>query len=231
MRRVLIGLGLVLLLWLCALLAPASRSAESAGIDTALVLLADVSISMDASERTLQREGYRRAFEARNVWNRVREGECKAVAVRYGEFSERPFDVTGWQVINSYESSVRFGELIARGPEPYGVGAMTGVGRAMLTARDWLDELPGEHRRVIDISADGYNNAGPSPREARAAINPDGLIQINGLPLLINTADPDSLLAMFREDVISGPGGFMVALKELKDLATAIEIKLAMEMV
>lgn len=208
-------------------------------IDTAIVLMADVSASMDATERDLQRKGYRLAFEKESVLRSIQAGPCQAIAVRYGEFATVPYDVTGWHVIRSKADMLIFGAAIDTDP-PEPEGSATGIGNAMLAAKKWLDELgSGDHKRVIDVSSDGVNNVGITPAEARNMINPPGTfiydqVQINGLPLLHDTGDwykPQDVLEMFETQVISGPGAFIEPVNRIEDLPRAIEMKLSKEMV
>jgi hypothetical protein len=73
-------------------------------------------------------------------------------------------------------------------------------------------------RRVIDISGDGANNRGRSAREARDAAVAAG-IGINGLPIL---ALEPNLDRYYRDNVIGGPGAFVIAVERYEHFADAI---------
>lgn len=228
------------MLCLMALVGMSGPLSANECIDTALVLMADVSPSMNEREQRLQREGYRLAFEQDSVFQSIMAGPCQAIAVRYGEFSSDAYDVTGWHVIRSKADMLVFGAALDVEPSTetiYKRGSATGIGNAMMTAKAWLDELSGYHKRVIDISSDGINNTGIPPAEARAMINPEGTflydqVQINGLPLLRDTGTwygPKEVLDMFESQVISGPGAFIEPVDRIEDLPRAIELKLSKE--
>ena len=77
----------------------------------------------------------------------------------------------------------------------------------------WFPQSPfrGE-RRVIDISGDGSNNDGRSVTRARdEAVAAD--VNINGLPIL---AWEPYLDQYYKENVIGGPGAFMIVAKRLQ---------------
>ena len=69
-------------------------------------------------------------------------------------------------------------------------------------------------RRVIDISGDGSNNRGRPVTLARDEAVAAG-IGINGLPILALEPDLDRY---YYDSVIGGPGAFVVAARELRDL-------------
>jgi hypothetical protein len=90
----------------------------------------------------------------------------------------------------------------------------------------WFRQSPfkGE-RRVIDISGDGANNRGRSAAKARdEAVAAD--IVINGLPILAWEPDLDYY---YKQNVIGGPGAFMVVAKDFDTFADAILKKLIIE--
>lgn len=80
-------------------------------------------------------------------------------------------------------------------------------------------------RKVIDISGDGVNNAGPPPAEARDRAVAAG-ITINGLPIV--ELDP-SLAAYYRTNVIGGPDAFVEVATDLGSFAGAVLRKLIVE--
>jgi hypothetical protein len=86
-------------------------------------------------------------------------------------------------------------------------------------------EPPPGTRRVIDVSGDGANNSGRPPADARDDAVAAGVV-INGLPIL--NIEPD-LDVHYREQVIGGPGSFMVAIETYDQFAEAIVRKLVTE--
>jgi Protein of unknown function (DUF1194) len=80
-------------------------------------------------------------------------------------------------------------------------------------------------RRVIDISGDGRNNRGRSSAEARDDAVRAG-VTINGLPIL--AVEPD-LEEFYRDNVIGGPGAFVIPAASFETFADAILKKLVIE--
>jgi Protein of unknown function (DUF1194) len=79
-------------------------------------------------------------------------------------------------------------------------------------------------RRIIDVSGDGSNNHGRPATVARDEAVA-GAITINGLPIL--TEEP-ALDTYYRENVIGGPGAFLVV-AEVESFSDAILRKLTIE--
>jgi hypothetical protein len=80
-------------------------------------------------------------------------------------------------------------------------------------------------RRVIDISGDGANNRGRPVSQARDEAIARG-VGINGLPILAIEPNLDSY---YKDNVIGGPGAFMIAAKDYGTFADAILKKLIAE--
>jgi Protein of unknown function (DUF1194) len=81
-------------------------------------------------------------------------------------------------------------------------------------------------RRVIDISGDGSNNRGRPAASARDDAVRAGIV-INGLPIL---ALEPGLDRYFSDNVIGGPGAFVIAAESYETFADAILKKLIREM-
>src|SRR5262249_58396448 len=80
-------------------------------------------------------------------------------------------------------------------------------------------------RGVIDISGDGANKRGRSVTVARDETVRDG-ITINGLPILALEPDLDRY---YYDNVIGGPGAFMIPARTYDTFADAILKKLITE--
>ena len=80
-------------------------------------------------------------------------------------------------------------------------------------------------RRVIDISGDGSNNRGRPANLARDDAVAAG-IGINGLPILALEPDLDRY---YYDNVIGGPGAFVIAARSYETFADAILKKLITE--
>jgi hypothetical protein len=97
--------------WLVALLLLWAGSAQAAeSVDLALVLVSDVSRSIDDSEFDLQKHGYATAFTDTDVLNAIKSGPVGAIAVQYIEFasSYEVKTVVDWVVLGSHRDRVGY---------------------------------------------------------------------------------------------------------------------------
>ena len=78
---------------------------------------------------------------------------------------------------------------------------------------------------MIDISGDGRNNRGRPAAEARDEAVRAG-VTINGLPILAIELD---LEEFYRDNVIGGPGAFVIPAASFETFADAILKKLVIE--
>lgn len=217
---------------LSAAVPPTADAVEK--VDLELVLAIDVSESIDADEARVQRNGYVAALRDAGVLAAIRTGRLGRIAVTYFEWSgdgrQRP--VLGWSVIHDVASAHRAADALARAP--IGGGRWTSIASALdyavpLFAANGIEA----ERRVIDVSGDGFNNAGRLVTDARDAAIARG-ITINGLPVIhkrrnFNWPPMPYLDLYFRNCVIGGPRAFMVVAETLKDFARAVRRKLILE--
>jgi hypothetical protein len=135
-------------------------------------------------------------------------------------------------VVASAAEARAFARELARRPILQASGTSISAGLAFAAAL--FEGAPVQAlRRVIDISGDGFNNAGPPVEAARDAVVRRGIV-INGLPVLLRPAatgdSPESdLAAYYRDCVIGGPGAFVVPVTEREGIAAAIRRKLVLE--
>ena len=89
-------------------------------------------------------------------------------------------------------------------------------------------------RRVIDISGDGPNNRGRSVLDARDEALARGIV-INGLPIINDRPNPwggpgpRNLDLYYQDNVIGGPGAFMIPALSFQNFGQAILAKLIRE--
>ena len=188
--------------------APTARAAES--VDLALVLVSDVSRSIDDSEFKLEKDGYAAAFTSKAVIEAIRGGSIGAIAVAYVEFASS-FEVRtvlDWSVVKDAASARDFADRLAAAPRSYwGRTAISaGVDRAVqLLAESGFEAT----RRLIDVCGDGTNNAGRDVSDARddavkAGITINGLAIINDHPVswtYAHVQPPGGLANYYRENV------------------------------
>jgi hypothetical protein len=203
-------------------------------VDLQLVLAVDVSRSIDEVEAELQRRGYIEALTSPRVTDAILSGEHKRIALCYTEWAGTHYQmvVIDWTLIDSAGSARRFAEKLAEAPRTS--QSWTAVGAGLAFAAQRFDNSGYEsRRRVIDISGDGRTNDGPPAEVVRDRLVPQGFV-INGLPVMMNRTNfgrpPDSGLdKYYEENVIGGPGSFMIAAASFDDFGRAVRSKLVRE--
>jgi hypothetical protein len=222
MRRLLQLLALLL----CMVTLPAPAQSPQL-VDLALVLAVDASGSVDRVRFELQKQGYVAAFRHPRVIGAIQSGPTQAIAVIMVQWTGPALQVIAvpWTRISDAASANAFADRIAAAPRAL-FGGGTSISGAIDTAMALLFDNPFKAaRRVIDISGDGSNNRGRSVSQARDEAIAKG-VGINGLPILALEPDLDSY---YRENVIGGPGAFVIAAKDFETFGEAILKKLIAE--
>ncbi len=218
---------------LAALAGPIPARAQTV-VDLQLVLAVDVSRSIDEVEAELQRRGYVEALTNPRVIEAMISGEHKRIALCYTEWAGTHYQVVviDWTVIDSAAAARRFAEKLSEAPRTS--QSWTAVGAALAFAAQRFETSGFESkRRVIDISGDGRTNDGPPAEMVRDRLVPQGIV-INGLPVMMNRTNfgrpPDTGLdKYYEENVIGGPGSFMVSAASFDDFGRAVRSKLIRE--
>jgi hypothetical protein len=193
----------------------------------ALVLAVDASGSVSTDRFELQKRGYAAAFRNRQVLNSIRSLTTQSIAVTMIQWTgpELHVQTVDWALIKDEDSvNVLADAIEASKRQLFGGG--TSISGAIDYARILLAASPfAGIRRVIDISGDGANNRGRAVTQARDEAVSDGII-INGLPILALEPDLDRY---YYDNVIGGPGAFMVPARNYDTFADAILKKLITE--
>jgi hypothetical protein len=209
-------------------------AAAQTAVDLELVIAVDVSLSMDLEEQRLQREGYVAAFRDRDVQKAILSGGYRRIAVVYMEWAGSHWQsvIIPWTIIDSPEAARAFAARLEE--QPITRERWTSISGALQFARGLLAKSNARgDRRVVDVSGDGPNNAGPPVQIARAALLAEGIV-INGLPIMLKLPSPGyydlaDLDRYYASCVIGGPGAFMVPVRSLAELKEAIRRKLLLE--
>ena len=210
-------------------------------VDVALVLAADVSRSINDDEFALQRRGYAAAITNARLLEAIRAGAHGAIALAFvewaGEGEEKT--VVDWTIIRSEADARKFAAALQAAPRSF-------VGRTAIgSAIDFCAGLLGEsgieaERRLIDVSGDGTSNQGRSATDARDAAVKAGVV-INGLSifnqtaaaqggyLALHTNPPGGLAKYYRDNVIGGPGAFVLPIDDFNSFGDAMIHKLISE--
>ncbi len=229
MRRLVPALPLLL----AGMVVQAAARADTP-VDLELALAVDVSLSIDADEARLQRQGYVEAFRDRYVIGAIRSGVLGRIAVAYFEWAGTGSVrlVVGWTLIDGPDSAQAFADTLGR--KFLGAARYTSISGAIDFALPLFDNGFEGTRRAIDVSGDGPNNRGRLVTSARDKAVAAG-ITINGLPILDAGGGPFSrynipdLDLYYRDCVIGGPGAFLVVAANFQDFALAIRHKLILE--
>jgi Protein of unknown function (DUF1194) len=212
----------------------ADKSPSAIAVDVELIIAVDVSYSMDPEEQALQREGYVMALTSREFMRALREGANSKIAITYFEWAGQ-FDqkiIVPWRLIEGPESADAVANEIAAAP--YRRASRTSIAGALTFAKPLFDHSGYRGlRRVIDVSGDGTNNAGPLIVPTRDDVLTAG-ITINGLPIMLKrptpgTMDIENLDVYYEDCVIGGPGAFVVPIHDRKQFIEATRTKLVLE--
>jgi hypothetical protein len=225
-------------LFFIALSAFAGTSAKAEDVDVALVLVTDVSRSIDDTEYKLEKDGYTTAFNNRRVLDAIRGGPVGKIAVAYVEFASS-FEVRtvlDWTIIEDAFSAQAFSDQLAAAPRSFwGRTAISaGIDQAVqLLAETGLTAS----RQVIDVCGDGTNNAGREVSDARddalkAGVTINGLTIINDHPVswtFAHVQPPGGLANYYRDNVTGGPGSFVLEIHDFATFGDAMTRKLVNE--
>ncbi len=213
--------------WALLMVLALAGAAVAQTADLQLVLAVDASGSVDQVRFELQKRGYVAAFRHARVLQAIRAGPNRAIAVTMVQWTGPALQVqvVGWALVGDEESAATFADAIERAPRQL-FGGGTSISGAIDHAATLFATSPFQaSRRVIDVSGDGANNRGRSVTLARDAAVAAG-IGINGLPILALEPDLDRY---YYENVIGGPGAFVIAAQNYETFADAILKKLIAE--
>jgi hypothetical protein len=228
----------VFLFTLSPVLGASGTHADEGQVDLLLVLAADVSRSVDDKEFKLQREGYADAMRDPRVLRAMTGGPTGRIAVIFvewaSEFEQRV--VVDWAVIAGERDAQEMSQRIVNAPRSF--WGRTSISAAIEHSMGLLSRCPFQSdRQVIDVSGDGTNNSGTDVTVARDAAVAKG-VTINGLVILSDepmptnpshTHPPGGLKAYYENNVIGGPGAFVLEAHSFESFGQLIISKLIKE--
>jgi hypothetical protein len=207
-------------------------------VDLLLALSADVSRSVDDPKFRLQRSGYAAALENPRVLEAIRSGTHRRIAVCFIEWSGVVSQklVIDWTLIGDEKSAQGFGDLLLEAPRSFADRTSISAGIDFSMAQ--MTRAPYEAlRHTIDVSGDGTNNSGRDVTLARDEAVAKG-VTINGLVILSesptpwnpeHTNPPGGLANYYRNNVIGGPGAFVMVAENFKSFGNSLINKLIAE--
>jgi hypothetical protein len=192
-----------------------------------LVLAIDISRSVDDVEYDLQKTGIAQAFRNPEIVDLIGQNDGVAVTLFQWDDAADRRRMIPWHLLSDPASVSSFAakvEALERDP----LRKFTGIGRTIEFGVQLITQNEFAGRRLkIDISGDGRDNIDsltPATRQLARSLG----IEINGLPILIDTYNLDTY---YRENVISGPDAFLEIATDYDDFARAFLRKLWREVV
>jgi hypothetical protein len=144
--------------------------------------------------------------------------------------------VVDWTVIRDGEAAGVVAATIQSAPRSF-LGR-TSISAAIDFSLDRLAHAPANgDKRVIDVSGDGTNNSGRTVTEARDQAVAGG-VTINGLAIIntqanpgyaFHTQPPGGLPKYYEDNVIGGPGAFLMQVENFETFSEAITRKMVSE--
>jgi Protein of unknown function (DUF1194) len=223
---------------LLLLLLNSSARAAQASVDVALVLLTDVSRSIDDSEFRLEKRGYVAALQDKRVLDAIAGGPAGAIAVAYVEFagSDEVRTVLDWHTVRTAADAQALADEI--GEAPRSAWGRTSISSGIDHSVALLGQAPARATRlIIDVAGDGTNNSGRDVRAARDDALAKGVI-INGIAIInenpanlayAHVQPPGGLPTWYQANVIGGQGSFVLEVRNFQTFRDAMVRKLLSE--
>jgi Ca-activated chloride channel family protein len=217
------------LLPLCLAAFPMAAHAQEPPCRLALAMALDISSSVNEWEYDIQLLGLVEALrdpEIQEMILAIPGTQVQAMVYEWSGYVQQDL-IVGWTRLSTVEEIDAFADRLSQHWRIYS-DFPTAIGKALEKAIDEFDRLPVSCAySVVDISGDGVGNDGPPAREMWPALAARG-ITVNAL--VIAGAEPDPV-AHYRENVITGPGAFIVEARNgFEDYPALIRGKLLREL-
>ena len=208
----------------------AVRPAFAIPVNTELLLLVDVSGSIDNTEFNLQRTGYANAFQNAAVQNFIALNPGGiAVSLVYWSSNTEQTQAVPWTHLTDAASANAFATAISNAARLY--SHSTAVQSALKYGGSLFAEdngFEGTHL-IIDISGDGVDNDSPGGTPFRHGGGRDsalaaGVDTINGLVI-----GGDAAVTNYYNDWVLGGGGVLFAAANFDAFGTAVQQKIYYE--
>jgi hypothetical protein len=221
-----------------ASLAARPALAEEGTVDLLLVLAADVSRSVDEKKFKLQRDGYAAAIADPRVVRAMTAGPAGRIALCFIEWASNGEQtvVIDWTAVTGDGDAKGISARVREAPRSF--MGRTSISAAIDYSMAHLARSPFQApRRVIDVSGDGTNNSGRPVTQARdeaiaAGVTINGLVILSEVPLPTNpqhTHPPGGLTAYYENNVIGGPGAFVLEAENFESFGQLMISKLIKE--
>ena len=206
-----------------AVLLTLTVGAQARACDLALLLAVDVSGSVDKQEYRIQMDGLAEALRDGIVADALVDQQAQIALIQWTG-SSRQRQTIPWTAMRTYADVLALADQIETDPRIWR-NYSTAIGEALEMTRAALAPMAHCARRVIDVSGDGDSNEGVAPVTLRALLRGDE-ITVNAIAIETDDAD---LTAYFFENLITGPGAFVVTANGFADYPEQIKRKLQRE--
>jgi Ca-activated chloride channel family protein len=205
------------------LIALLSFASPARACELALLLAVDVSGSVDPQEYRIQMGGLAAALRDGSVADALVEQGAQVALIQWTG-SSRQRQTVPWTKMRSHADVLTLADTI-EGDARIWRNFSTAVGEALEVARAAFGPVSHCTRRVIDVSGDGTSNEGIDPITQRPLLRADE-VTVNAIAIETDDAD---LTAYFFENVLVGPGAFVVTANGFADYPEQIKRKLQRE--
>lgn len=213
-------------------------TSQTADVDLEIVLAVDASGSVDGDEFRLQLGGIATALRDPAIQAAIISGPFGRISVSLMVWSDSAYPrfATDWVVLDTPETAISFAAVVetfySKVGRSKGIGGGgTAIGDAVAHALRMLDgNGVNALRRIVDVSGDGletppwFGTAVLLPEAKRLAVERD--VIVNGLAII---TDFRNLAEYYRDEVIVGPGSFVIEARGFADFKRAIREKLLRE--
>ena len=207
---------------LAARLALACAAAPAAACDTALILMIDVSNSIDVAEYRLQTDGMADALQDPEIIDAMVQGQVAVSVIQWSGEDRQEVSVP-WTQISSPADAVGL-SVRARMMERAFTLSDTAPGEAIDFALAHFAAAPACARRVIDVSGDGTPNSGRDPRQMRSIAERQG-VTINGIAI----ESMGLAITTFYSRAVITRDGFVLTARGHREYPDAIRRKILRE--
>lgn len=191
--------------------------------DVALALTVDISGSVNREEFRLQMDGLAGALRDPTIADALVEKKASIMLVQWTGTSRQVVSIP-WRTMGTVEEVEAFAEKVERTNRHWN-NYSTAIGDALSFTAGYFSEVENCERKVIDVSGDGYSNEGEDPLLVRARLEEQGFT-INGLAI---EGSAEDLTGHYRDNVIAGPGAFVMTANTFDEYPLRIRQKLFRE--
>lgn len=202
-----------------------SAAAAPVTVNVELLMLVDVSGSVDANEFNLQRSGYVQAFQNPAIQNLIASNPG-GIAAAFGYWSGQSQQqlAVGWTHLTDAASANAFATAISNAARPY--NGLTAVQSALAWGVPLFNNNFDGAKLIMDVSGDGEDNDSPSgllPKGGRDAAAAAG-ITVNGLPI------GGQALVTYYTNNVKTANGFVLPVSDFQTFGSAIQQKIFVEL-